>query len=230
MSLQKITYPPRICFRLADTSEDSFNIVTCLHMSLARSEKVYIFTFLIYFCLLLCTLYSYCYVGQCLIEEVLIEFLLNCNSMCNFTPSFYWYDFVSFLFWVSFFNSEHELVRCDLSLRLVRVVDDQFKISLHFHDSEDIDGVLISSTNIYANKRENDIEEQLKSKRFRRDKLKSRELMICKNCTTCIRNKSRGQEKNCLRSRLSSAERPYEIVSILEDLEELDRQRSTRIY
>ncbi|KAL2735680.1 hypothetical protein V1478_002781 [Vespula squamosa] len=39
MSLQKITYPPRICFRLADTSEDSFNIVTCLHMSLARSEK-----------------------------------------------------------------------------------------------------------------------------------------------------------------------------------------------
>ncbi|KAL2729666.1 odorant receptor 13a-like [Vespula squamosa] len=154
MSLQKITYPPRICFRLADTSEDSFNIVTCLHMvgstillctsyqtsyqmlfSLARSEKIYIFTFLIYFCLLLCTLYSYCYVGQCLIEEVLIEFLLNCNSMCNFTPSFYWYDFVSFLFWVSFFNSEHELVRCDLSLRLVRVVDDQFKISLHFHGS-----------------------------------------------------------------------------------------------
>ncbi|KAL2732130.1 LOW QUALITY PROTEIN: odorant receptor 13a-like isoform X2 [Vespula squamosa] len=108
MSLQEITYSPRICFRLADTSEDSFNIVTCLHMvgstillctsyqtsyqmlfSLARLEKVYIFTFLIYFCLLLCTLYSYCYVGQCLIEEVLIEFLLNCNSMCNFTPSFY---------------------------------------------------------------------------------------------------------------------------------------------
>ncbi|KAL2720704.1 odorant receptor 13a-like, partial [Vespula squamosa] len=83
MSLQKITYPPRICFRLADTSEDSFNIVTCLHMSLARSEKVYIFTFLIYFCLLLCTLYSYCYVGQCLIEEVLIEFLLNCNSIAR---------------------------------------------------------------------------------------------------------------------------------------------------
>ncbi|KAL2741494.1 odorant receptor 13a-like, partial [Vespula squamosa] len=37
--------------------------------SLARLEKVYIFTFLIYFCLLWCTLYSYCYVGQCLIEE-----------------------------------------------------------------------------------------------------------------------------------------------------------------
>ncbi|KAL2711934.1 odorant receptor 13a-like [Vespula squamosa] len=59
---------------------------------------------------------------------------------------------------------------------------------------------------------------------------KYRRLMICKNCTTCIRNKSRGQDKNGLRSRLSSAERPYEIVSILEDLEELDQRRSTRIY
>ncbi|KAL2741538.1 hypothetical protein V1478_000090 [Vespula squamosa] len=48
---------------------------------------------------------------------------------------------------------KHELVRCDLSLRLVRIVDDQFKISSHLYDSEDIDGVLMSSTNIYVNKR-----------------------------------------------------------------------------
>ncbi|KAL2729673.1 odorant receptor 13a-like [Vespula squamosa] len=216
MSLQKITYPPRICFRLADTSEDSFNIVTCLHMSLARSEKVYIFTFLIYFCLLLCTLYSYCYVGQCLIEEC--DAIYRCD----------WYELST----INLKSLCISMVRAGkpLLLFLSNIRITHFTIFKLAANSEDIDGVLISSTNIYANKRENDIEEQLKSKRFRRDKLKSRELMICKNCTTCIRNKSRGQEKNCLRSRLSSAERPYEIVSILEDLEELDRQRSTRIY
>ncbi|KAL2711902.1 odorant receptor 13a-like [Vespula squamosa] len=71
--------------RLGDILEDSFNIVIFLHMvgstillctssyqmlfSLAELERVYIFTFLIYVCLLLCTLYGYCYMGECLIEE-----------------------------------------------------------------------------------------------------------------------------------------------------------------
>ncbi|KAL2713015.1 odorant receptor 13a-like isoform X2 [Vespula squamosa] len=160
MSLQKITYPPRICFRLADTSEDSFNIVTCLHMSLARSEKVYIFTFLIYFCLLLCTLYSYCYVGQCLIEEC--DAIYRCD----------WYELST----IDLKSLCISMVRAGKPLQLTGA---KFGVvsSCTFTDvnhSEDIDGVLISSTNIYANKRENDIEEQLKSKRFRRDKLKSR--------------------------------------------------------
>ncbi|KAL2733135.1 odorant receptor 13a-like, partial [Vespula squamosa] len=160
MSLQKITYPPRTCFRLADTSEDSFNIVTCLHMSLARSEKVYIFTFLIYFCLLLCTLYSYCYDGQCLIEEC--DAIYRCD----------WYELST----IDLKSLCISMVRAGKPLQLTGA---KFGVvsSCTFTDvnhSEDIDGVLISSTNIYANKRENDIEEQLKSKRFRRDKLKSR--------------------------------------------------------
>ncbi|KAL2711931.1 odorant receptor 13a-like [Vespula squamosa] len=99
---------------LADILEDTFNIVICLHMvvstiplctstyqmllSFARLEKVYISTFLTYFCLPLCTLRGYCYTDECLIEE-------------------------------------HELVRCKLSLGLVRVIDDQLKISLHWHGS-----------------------------------------------------------------------------------------------
>ncbi|KAL2736884.1 odorant receptor 13a-like [Vespula squamosa] len=98
---------------LADILEDSFNIVICLHMvgstillctssypmlfSFARLEKVYTFTFLIYFCLPLGTLCGYCYTDECLLEE-------------------------------------HELVRCYLSLRLVPVIDDQLKISLHLHE------------------------------------------------------------------------------------------------
>ncbi|KAL2739126.1 odorant receptor 13a-like, partial [Vespula squamosa] len=62
---------------LADILEDTFNIVICLHMvvstiplctstyqmllSFARLEKVYISTFLTYFCFPLCTLCGYCY-------------------------------------------------------------------------------------------------------------------------------------------------------------------------
>ncbi|KAL2711918.1 odorant receptor 13a-like [Vespula squamosa] len=71
---------------LADILEDTFNIVICLHMvvstiplctstyqmllSFARLEKVYISTFLTYFCLPLCTLCGYCYTDECLIEEI----------------------------------------------------------------------------------------------------------------------------------------------------------------
>ncbi|KAL2733099.1 odorant receptor 13a-like [Vespula squamosa] len=155
MSLQKITYPPRICFRLADTSEDSFNIVTCLHMSLARLEKVYIFTFLIYFCLLLCTLYSYCYVGQCLIEEC--DAIYRCD----------WYELST----IDLKSLCISMVRAGKPLQLtgakfgvvssctftdVNLCHGTFiytNISSPIRDSEDIDGVLISSTNIYANKR-----------------------------------------------------------------------------
>ncbi|KAL2713517.1 odorant receptor 13a-like, partial [Vespula squamosa] len=64
-------------------------VILC-KFTLTELERVYRFTFLIYVCILSCTLYGHCYI-------------------------------------------EHELVRCDLSLRLVGVVDDQFKISLHLH-------------------------------------------------------------------------------------------------
>ncbi|KAL2733126.1 odorant receptor 13a-like [Vespula squamosa] len=141
MSLQKITYPPRICFRLADTSEDSFNIVTCLHMSLARLEKVYIFTFLIYFCLLLCTLYSYCYVGQCLIEEC--DAIYRCD----------WYELST----INLKSLCISMVRAGKPLQLTGakfgVVSSCTFTDFAMEHSEDIDGVLISSTNIYANKR-----------------------------------------------------------------------------
>nr|XP_050868850.1 odorant receptor 13a-like isoform X2 [Vespula vulgaris] len=83
--------------RLADILEDSFNVVIFLHLvgstillctssyqmlfSLAELEKIYIFTFLIYVCLLLCTLFGYCYIGECLIEEStnLCEAIYHCN-------------------------------------------------------------------------------------------------------------------------------------------------------
>ncbi|KAL2733060.1 LOW QUALITY PROTEIN: odorant receptor 13a-like, partial [Vespula squamosa] len=68
---------------LADTLEDSFNIVQRFYFErpvikfspLTELERIYRFTFLIYVCILSCTLYGHCYI-------------------------------------------EHELVRCDLSLRL----------------------------------------------------------------------------------------------------------------
>ncbi|KAF7378700.1 hypothetical protein HZH66_015487 [Vespula vulgaris] len=55
--------------RLADILEDSFNIVIFLHLSLAVLEKIYILTFIMYVGLLLSTLFGYCYMGECLIEE-----------------------------------------------------------------------------------------------------------------------------------------------------------------
>ncbi|KAL2736978.1 odorant receptor 13a-like [Vespula squamosa] len=155
MSLQKVTYLPRICFRLADILEDSFNIVICLHMvdstillctsryqmlfSLARLERVYIFTFLIYFCLPLCTLYSYCHIGQCLIEEC--DAIYHCD----------WYELST----INLKSLRICMVRARKPLQLTGA---KFGVvsSCTFTDvnhSEDIDGVLISSTNIYANKR-----------------------------------------------------------------------------
>lgn len=37
---------------------------------------------------------------------------------------------------------------------------------------------------------------------------------ICKNCTICIKNKSRGQDKYGLMSHLGPEEQPFEIISI----------------
>ncbi|KAL2734760.1 LOW QUALITY PROTEIN: odorant receptor 13a-like isoform X2 [Vespula squamosa] len=207
MSLQKITYPPRICFRLADTSEDSFNIVTCLHMVgstillctsyqtsyqmlfvrirysmqiytsrrlinnfifFRRDQKKSIYLRFLYtfaFCCAHCIVIVYrrslwCIDGQCLIEEC--DAIYRCD----------WYELST----IDLKSLCISMVRAGKPLQLTGA---KFGVvsSCTFTDvnhSEDIDGVLISSTNIYANKRENDIEEQLKSKRFRRDKLKSR--------------------------------------------------------
>ncbi|KAL2741473.1 odorant receptor 13a-like [Vespula squamosa] len=99
---------------LADILEDTFNIVICLHMvvstislctstyqmllSFARLEKVYISTFLIYFCLPLCTLCGYCYTDECLIEEVINRILIQLQF--NLIQSFI--DTILFLF---FFRS-----------------------------------------------------------------------------------------------------------------------------
>ncbi|KAL2731173.1 odorant receptor 13a-like [Vespula squamosa] len=91
--------------RLADILEDTINIVICLHMvvstiplctstyqmllSFARLEKVYISTFLTYFCLPLCTLCGYCYTDECLIEEVINRILIQLQFNIQFDSIFY---------------------------------------------------------------------------------------------------------------------------------------------
>ncbi|KAI4490084.1 hypothetical protein M0804_004266 [Polistes exclamans] len=85
MALLKIINFLFLFFRLADILEDSFNIIIFLQLlgttiqlcissyqmlsSLAIVEGVGILTFLIYVCVLSSTLFTYCYIGECLIEE-----------------------------------------------------------------------------------------------------------------------------------------------------------------
>lgn len=52
---------------------------------------------------------------------------------------------------------------------------------------------------------------------------------ICKNCTTCIKNKFRGQDKYSLMSHLGPAERPFEIISI-DTIGAFGGSRSTKKY
>lgn len=52
---------------------------------------------------------------------------------------------------------------------------------------------------------------------------------ICKNCTICIKNKSRGQDKYGLMSHLGPAERPFEIISI-DTIGGFGGSRSTKKY
>ncbi|XP_043685247.1 odorant receptor 13a-like isoform X2 [Vespula pensylvanica] len=83
--------------RLADTLEDSFNIVICQQLlgttiqicmtsyevlsSLAVFEGIGILTFAIYVFILASTLFTYCYIGECLIDEStsLSEALYHCD-------------------------------------------------------------------------------------------------------------------------------------------------------
>ncbi|KAL2727373.1 odorant receptor 13a-like [Vespula squamosa] len=57
--------------------------------SFARLEKVYIFTFLIYFCLSLGTLCGYCYTDECLLEEVINRILIQLQINIQFDAIFY---------------------------------------------------------------------------------------------------------------------------------------------
>ena len=52
---------------------------------------------------------------------------------------------------------------------------------------------------------------------------------ICKNCSTCIKNKSKGQNKYGLMSHLGPAENPLEIVSI-DTIGGFGGTRSTKKY
>ncbi|KAL2713538.1 odorant receptor 13a-like [Vespula squamosa] len=46
-------------------------------VGLTELERVYRFTFLIYVCILSCTLYGHCYIGECLIEELINRILID---------------------------------------------------------------------------------------------------------------------------------------------------------
>ncbi|KAL2713535.1 odorant receptor 13a-like, partial [Vespula squamosa] len=45
--------------------------------SLTELERIHRFTFLIYVCILSCTLYGHCYIGECLIEELINRILID---------------------------------------------------------------------------------------------------------------------------------------------------------
>ncbi|XP_047370270.1 odorant receptor 13a-like [Vespa velutina] len=95
--IQKIILRHYHLIRLADILEDSFNMVMFLHLlgstilictssyqmlvSLAVLEKVYIFTFVVYVFHLSITVFVYCYMGECLIEEstTLCEEFYHCD-------------------------------------------------------------------------------------------------------------------------------------------------------
>ncbi|KAL2741552.1 odorant receptor 13a-like [Vespula squamosa] len=177
---------------LADILKDSFNIVICLHMvgstillstsnypmlfSLARLERVYIFTFLIYFCLPLCTLYSYCHIGQCLIEEC--DAIYHCD----------WYELST----INLKSLRICMVRARKPLQLTGakfgvVSSCTFTDVNHCEDnlckqkSETISLEYSLYWNIITRmltkiENENDIEKQLKSKRFKRNKNKVKEV------------------------------------------------------
>ncbi|KAI4502840.1 hypothetical protein M0802_001884 [Mischocyttarus mexicanus] len=95
--IQKMILRHHHLIRLADILEDSFNFVIFLQLlgttiqlcissyqmlsSLATVEGVSILTFVIYVCVLSITLFTYCYIGECLIEEStnLCEALYYCK-------------------------------------------------------------------------------------------------------------------------------------------------------
>ncbi|KAF7378694.1 hypothetical protein HZH66_015481 [Vespula vulgaris] len=95
--IQKIVLRHHRIIRLADILEDSFNIVIgqqllgttvqlCISSyqmlsSFAVVERAGIITFVMYECLLLSTLFAYCYMGECLLEESmnLCEALYLCD-------------------------------------------------------------------------------------------------------------------------------------------------------
>lgn len=52
---------------------------------------------------------------------------------------------------------------------------------------------------------------------------------ICKTCTTCIKNKSKGQDKYGLMSYLGPAERPFKII-LTNTVGGFGRSRSTKRY
>ncbi|KAL2732219.1 odorant receptor 13a-like, partial [Vespula squamosa] len=51
-------------------------VILC-KFTLTELERVYRFTFLIYVCILSCTLYGHCYIGECLIEELINRILID---------------------------------------------------------------------------------------------------------------------------------------------------------
>ncbi|KAL2736882.1 odorant receptor 13a-like [Vespula squamosa] len=57
--------------------------------SFASLEKVYIFTFLLYYCLPLGMLCGYCYTDECLLEEVINGILIQLQINIQFDVIFY---------------------------------------------------------------------------------------------------------------------------------------------
>ncbi|KAL2732095.1 odorant receptor 13a-like, partial [Vespula squamosa] len=124
-------------------------------ISLTELERVYRFTFLIYVCLLSCTLYGHCYIGECLIEElinrILIYLQFDSKNVCDVIHHCDWYE-------LSTINLKFLCICMVRARKPLRLTCAKFRVvSLcTFTDvthSEDIDGVLISTQNIYANKR-----------------------------------------------------------------------------
>ncbi|KAL2734639.1 odorant receptor 13a-like isoform X2 [Vespula maculifrons] len=98
--IRKIIFGHYRLIRLADMLEDSFSIIIGQHLfgttiqlcissyqmlsSLAVVERGGILTFIMYECLLLSTLFAYCYVGECIIEES--------TSLCDELYFCDWYE------------------------------------------------------------------------------------------------------------------------------------------
>ncbi|KAL2741558.1 odorant receptor 13a-like [Vespula squamosa] len=103
-----------IVIKLADILKDSFNIVICLHMvgsTILLSTSNYPM------------LFSFVRLEKGYIFTFLIYFRLPLGTSCG-------YCYID-----ECLIEEHELVRSNLSLRMVRVIADQLKISLHLDGS-----------------------------------------------------------------------------------------------